>query len=151
MNISRTLAPLSWLLAAAILAGCASEGAKPQAAPSEPVAAPSPVPAVQAPPQPVLAPDQAALKAGIDAYNNGEFNDAIKRLGGADIWSGASKATQLAALKYLAFSYCVTSRQALCRRQFEKAFKLDPGFDLAPGEHGHPLWEPMFERAKKRR
>ena len=54
-------------------------------------------------------------------------------------------------LKYMAFSYCVTSRQTLCKQQFDKAFKISPTFDLAPGEKGHPLWTPMFERAKKGR
>jgi hypothetical protein len=43
----------------------------------------------------------------------------------------------------------VTSRQTLCRQQFDKALKLDPSFDLEPGEHGHPLWGPVFTKAKK--
>jgi hypothetical protein len=51
----------------------------------------------------------------------------------------------------MAFSYCVTSRQTLCRQQFEKALKIDPAFDLAPGEKGHPLWGAVFDRAKKRK
>jgi hypothetical protein len=50
----------------------------------------------------------------------------------------------------MAFSYCVSARQALCKQQFEKALKLDPAFSLAPGEHGHPLWGPVFERAAKK-
>lgn len=93
-------------------------------------------------------PSQQALAAGIDAYNNGDFNGAIKRLGAAEIQS-ADKATQLSALKYMAFSYCVTRRQTLCRQQFVKALKIDPGFELAAGEKGHPLWTPAFEAAKK--
>jgi len=27
--------------------------------------------------------------------------------------------------------------------------KLNKDFDLLPGEKGHPLWGPVFERAKK--
>jgi hypothetical protein len=96
----------------------------------------------------VPAPVQPGLKEGIAMYNNGDYNDAIKRLGATDI-TGGSKATQLEALKYTAFSYCVTSRQTLCRLQFEKALKLDSSFDLSPGEHGHPLWGPVFVKAKK--
>lgn len=94
------------------------------------------------------APAPSGLKEGIALYNNGDYNGAIKRLGQADV-SGAARATQLEALKYTAFSYCVTSRTTLCRQQFEKAFKLDPSFDLEPGEHGHPLWGPVFVKAKK--
>ncbi|MDL2356349.1 MAG: TssQ family T6SS-associated lipoprotein [Pseudomonadota bacterium] len=95
-------------------------------------------------------PVQSGLRDGIALYNNGDYNGAIRRLGMADVSSGP-KATQLEALKYTAFSYCLTSRQTLCRLQFEKALKLDASFDLAPGEHGHPLWGPVFVKAKKTR
>lgn len=92
---------------------------------------------------------QLALNDGIDLYNKGDYNGAVKRLGGAnEIWAG-DKAIQVSALKYMAFSYCVTARQTLCKLQFEKALKLDPNFDLASGERGHPLWSPAFDRAKK--
>lgn len=149
---------LSCLAGAALVAGCAAtptaEPAKPSA--PAPVAhapagahASTPTSAPAAAPAPLLAPDQQVLKEGIDLYNNGDYNAAIKRLSAADIVAGGSKPTQLMALKYTAFSYCLTSRQTLCRQSFEKAFKLDPSFDLAPGENGHPLWGPMFARAKK--
>ncbi|MFL6709489.1 MAG: TssQ family T6SS-associated lipoprotein [Massilia sp.] len=90
----------------------------------------------------------SGLADGIALYNKGDYNGAIKRLGQSDVVAGP-KPTQLAALKYTAFSYCVTSRQNLCRQQFEKALKLDASFDLAPGEYGHPLWGPVFVKAKK--
>jgi hypothetical protein len=92
--------------------------------------------------------DQAALREGIRLYHEGEFDDAIKRLSSKDIANG-SRATRVTALKYTAFSYCVTSRAEQCRQSFERALKLDPKFDLAPGEHGHPQWGPVFTRAKR--
>jgi Tfp pilus assembly protein PilF len=92
--------------------------------------------------------DQIALREGIRLYNEGEFNAAIKRLSSKDIANG-STATRVAALKYTAFSYCVTDRSEQCRQSFERALKLDPKFDLAPGEHGHPQWGPVFTRAKR--
>jgi tetratricopeptide (TPR) repeat protein len=92
---------------------------------------------------------QSRLNEGIELYERGDFNGAIKHLSNApEIWS-ADKTVQTKALKYMAFSYCVTSRAALCRQQFEKALKLDPAFDLAPGEKGHPQWGPVFDRVKK--
>lgn len=139
MNSTLKLASTTCLLMAALLSGCAKlpilggatpAGAHPRAEAAKPSA------------------DQVALNEGIELYNNGDYNGAIKRLGSPEIAS-APKATQLEAIKYTAFSYCVTARQALCRQQFEKALKLDPAFDLAPGEHGHPLWGPVFTRAKK--
>ena len=91
------------------------------------------------------------MNEGIDLYDKGAFAAAIKHLTDADvIWSG-DKAIQFEAYKYLAFSYCVTSRQTLCKQQFEKALTLDPGFELGRGEKGHPLWGPVFERAKNAR
>ena len=152
--ISRTL--LAALAGTLILSGCQT---------AAPVVAPKPVPVPhKAPPPPAAHPapgtpgnpitpsaqvgDQGALRDGIELYNKGSYNEAIKRLAAPEIANG-SKADKLQALKYTAFSYCVTSRQTLCRQQFEKAFKLDPTFDLQPGEHGHPLWTPQFEKAKK--
>lgn len=94
-------------------------------------------------------PEQTALNEGISAYDKGDYNAAIRQLSGApEIWAG-DKAIRLKALKYMAFSYCVSGRQALCKQQFDKALKIDPSFDLEQGEKGHPLWGPVFDKAKK--
>lgn len=92
--------------------------------------------------------ESVGLQEGIRLYNDGDYDGAIKRLGARDLNNGPL-ATRLTALKYTAFSYCVTSRPAQCRQAFDKALRLDPSFDLAPGEHGHPLWGPVFTRAKQ--
>ena len=153
-SLSRTL--LAGLAGTLILSGC--DTIAPIIAPKPaPVAhkAPTPTPPRPAPGTPgnPIPPgsaqaDQGALMDGIELYNKGSYNEAIKRLAAPEIALG-TKADRLQALKYTAFSYCVTSRQTLCRQQFEKAFKLDPAFDLQAGEHGHPLWTPQFEKAKK--
>lgn len=152
--ISRHL--LAAVAATFILSGCETvqQAVKP-AASDKPAASSQPArpaPGTPGNPNPPAASqaggEQQALRDGIELYNKGQFNDAIKRLASADIANG-SKAGQVQAYKYMAFSYCVTSRQTLCRQAFEKAFKLDASFDLLPGEHGHPLWGPAFARAKK--
>ena len=89
-----------------------------------------------------------ALREGIALYNDGDYNGAIRRLNSADM-NDATPRERLSAAKYTAFSYCVSGRQALCRETFDRAFKLDPGFDLSAGEHGHPLWGPAFTQAKQ--
>lgn len=94
-----------------------------------------------------LSASEIALNQGIDLYNNGDFNGAIRKL---NTVKSAEKPVQLSAYKYSAFSYCVSGRKLACRQQFEKALKLDPGFDLEPGEKGHPLWGPVFARVKKK-
>ena len=135
----QTLSPAIGIKPGAAATKATAPGAKPGAGNVSSTAQPMPV---------ILSAEQVSLKEGIELYNKGSFNDAIKRLNSAEVATG-SRATQLTAHKYTAFSYCVTSRQTLCRQAFEKAFKLDPAFDLAQGEHGHPLWGPAFARAKK--
>jgi len=150
-SLARTL--FAAVAGAAILSGCDTlKPAAPAPAPlhrapatPKPAPPPAPTPAVQAP---SASTEQSALRDGIELYNKGSYGEAIKRLGAPDITSG-SKATQVQALKYTAFSYCVSNRATQCRMAFEKAFKLDPSFDLLPGEHGHPLWGPAFAKAKK--
>lgn len=94
---------------------------------------------------------RSALNAGIALYDRGEYAAAVKKLAGSgEIWK-ADKELQLQALKTMAFSYCVTSQPTACKQQFDKALRLDPAFDLAPGEKGHPLWGPVFDRAKKKK
>lgn len=121
---------------------------KPAVKPRE-VPKPAPTPAPAEPSAPVLAPDAQALKDGTALYDNGDYNGAIKKLTGAtEIWSAHNKDVEVAALKIMAFSYCVTSRKYLCYQQFDKAFRLDPNFDLSASEIGHPIWGPVFLRAK---
>lgn len=141
----------------ATLFACATPESEPVVPPPfvkpVPTPVPTPVPKPQPPTPPAIPPvnEASVLKDGIAAFNNGEYNAAIKRLTGAnEIWGPeGSKAGQLEALKYSAFSFCVSGRQLQCRQQFEKALKLDPAFDLAPGEKGHPLWGPVFVKAQK--
>jgi len=107
---------------------------------------PSPPPA--AAPEPQVSPLQAQLADGIRLFDLGEFYAAAGRLRNLPNLKSAPVDTQTTALKYLAFSYCVTNRRTLCQEQFEAALKLDPKFDLAPAERGHPIWKVVFERAK---
>ena len=108
--------------------------------------------------QAASAPEQAAelppgrkdLNSAIALYQSGDYNGALKVLNNSnDIWKHGDKDVKLDAFKYTAFSYCLTNRATLCRQQFQKAFKLDKSFALAPGEVGHPLWTPAYERARK--
>ena len=92
---------------------------------------------------------RVTLKEGIDLYTAGDYNASLKRLmDSKEIWT-TDMDIQLDALKYTAFSYCLTNRPSLCKLQFERALKMNKDLDLLPGEKGHPLWGPVFERAKK--
>lgn len=111
---------------------------------------PAPVPVRAPTPAPVRESSvdaAAALREGVRLYNIGEFNNAIAKLNAPEI-QNADAATRLSALKYSAFSYCVTQRPVPCRQAFDKALRIDARFELAPGEEGHPMWSPVFEKAR---
>ena len=161
MNIPRSLLRAMALASlAGVLGGCADSpmlGKTPARTPSHPKAAAvaerdtSP-PREAARPKPAARDDapapNAGLQEGVRLYNEGDYNGAIRRLSARDVNNGPLT-TRLTALKYMAFSYCVTSRPAPCRQAFDRALRLDPSFDLSPGEHGHPLWGPVFTAAKQ--
>ncbi|MFZ6769552.1 TssQ family T6SS-associated lipoprotein [Undibacterium sp. Di26W] len=142
------------VLACTALLGC--ETAPTQApAPNKPVGrqkeiiiTPPLQPLDTTPAPPPVSPDVQAMKDGMALYDAGDYNGALKRLGSLDIWNGHNKDLQVNALKFMAFSYCVTSRVQLCRQQFDRALKLDPTFNLSPGEIGHPIWGPVFLKSK---
>ena len=92
----------------------------------------------------------ATLREGIRLYTNGDFTGAIAKLDAPDI-QAANLATRISALKYTAFSYCVTQRLVPCRQAFDKALRLDANFALAPGEEGHPMWGPVYDKARASR
>jgi len=93
---------------------------------------------------------EGLLDQGLARYAEGKFDAASKLLAGALKQGLASKADQIAALKHSAFSLCLLGRKTACRNEFAKIFKIDPAFDLAPAEAGHPSWAKIFAEAKQR-
>jgi len=89
----------------------------------------------------------ATLLAGIRLYESGNFREAIAVLGAPDI-QAAPDALRVDALKYTAFSYCVTENYTQCRHAFDLAFGIDSGFVLHRNESSHPMWGPVYEEAK---
>lgn len=137
--------------------GSTSSAAKAGAAstPSVPAPAPPPPEAPAPPPKPDW---QLLLEDGIESYENGAYGNAIRKLGDAADDPRADKASHVKALKYLAFSYCVStdagpgrkpgSHLTLCRQAFERALAIDPTFELAQAERGHPVWGKQFQAAR---
>jgi hypothetical protein len=152
---SRHSSLLLSLTSAVLVCACVTQPPAPSAPVSE-KPAPAPVHVQPKPESPeqiaekaARAAAQAELDSGIALYTNGDFRAAIKRFGAIQDSLKPYKDLELQALKYTAFSYCVSGHVPMCKLEFEKAFKLDSTFDLEPGEKGHPLWGPVFERAKK--
>jgi Tfp pilus assembly protein PilF len=115
-----------------VLAGCATQTAKvPQ-------------------PQQVADPNagKPLLLGGIKSYEDGEYGNAERYLMQALGAGLAGKADLIRVHKYLAFVYCVSNRAGLGEVEFGKVLALNPQFTLDPSEEGHPLWGPVFLRAK---
>lgn len=149
------------MVAFALLAGCAAPppstgtGA-PKAAPPAPPAprqvetrppAPAPAPAPPVAREPSAS--EKALAAALETFDRGDYPAAIRQLTPLGGDPTLDKEGQLRALRSLAFAQCLTRATVACRQTFERAFRLDSRFDLAPAERGHPIWGPQFERARK--
>jgi Tfp pilus assembly protein PilF len=95
----------------------------------------------------IAGPAEQMLQAGLKQYDQGQYKRATASLQQA-IDVGLTSKSRVIAHKHLAFIYCVSNRISLCRSEFNKAFELDPRFDLAPAEVGHPQWGPVFRSVK---
>ena len=93
---------------------------------------------------------EAQLAAGIKSYEDGRYNPATTSFQNA-IAAGLSENDEATANKYLAFVSCVQGRERQCRAYFRRALELNPAFELAPAEAGHPIWGPVFRSVKGRR
>src|SRR5258707_11780784 len=88
------------------------------------------------------------LAAGVKSYDAGEYDNAAKSLMSSLDHGLLSKVEQARARKYLAFTYCVTGRELLCRDEFRRAFEIYPEFALTAAEDGHPIWGPIYRNVR---
>jgi Tfp pilus assembly protein PilF len=90
------------------------------------------------------------LADGIKQYEDANYSESASLLqSGLD--QGLGRDDQVKAHKYLAFIHCVSGREQRCRDEFRSALKIDPSFELAANEAGHPIWGPAFRSAKGRK
>jgi len=89
-----------------------------------------------------------ALDQGRQRYEEGRYDLADVWLQEAlDIGLGNRRET-IEAHKLAAFIACVQSRTDDCRRHFKAVLAIDPKFELARAEVGHPMWGPVFVELK---
>ena len=88
------------------------------------------------------------LSSGIRAYEDGDYKNSARLLSSALSGGLLLNYDKVVAHKYLAFMHCAQSREGLCRAEFRKALQLDPKFELAAAESGHPAWGPVFKSVK---
>jgi Tfp pilus assembly protein PilF len=89
----------------------------------------------------------AALGQGIKLYEDGDYPAATKSFQAA-LGHELSDDERTNAYKHLAFIACSSGRPGACREEFRKVLTINPQFDLAPSEAGHPAWGPVFRSVK---
>ncbi len=89
-----------------------------------------------------------ALDRAVAQFEQGKFAEAIRTIQESPEIVADGPAVRGLSLKTLAFAQCVAGRRPACRRSFDALLALDPSFDLAPAETGHPSWGPEFDRAR---
>ncbi|KGE01404.1 hypothetical protein JL37_02035 [Achromobacter sp. RTa] len=89
-----------------------------------------------------------ALQQVRDEYAASRFGTVIRTVATSDALATAPKPMRVEALKLQAFSYCVTDYRELCEDSFVRILQLQPSFQLAPNEIGHPQWGPAFQAAQ---
>lgn len=87
------------------------------------------------------------FSAGLEQYNEGQYANAI-RIFREPVFDRAWPELKVRALKYLAFSYCVSNNLEACRSTFTRLLAVSPDFVLSAAERGHPIWGPAFQQAK---
>ena len=88
------------------------------------------------------------LTLGVRQYEAGDYDSAVKTLGASLEHGMLSKTDQSRARKYLAFTHCVSGREAQCRAEFRRAFEINTDFALTPAEDGHPIWGPVYRSVR---
>jgi tetratricopeptide (TPR) repeat protein len=84
------------------------------------------------------------LALGVQQYQAGEYDNAVKTLAASLEHGMLNKQEQSRARKFIAFSHCLSARDASCRAEFRRAFEINPEFALSPAEDGHPIWGPVY-------
>ena len=101
--------------------------------------------------EPKKARAEQSLASGIRQYEEGNYVEASRLLQSSLDQGLSARSDQVRAHKYLAFIHCVSGRDARCRDEFRSALRIDPSFELAAAESGHPIWGPVFRSVKSRR
>lgn len=88
------------------------------------------------------------LALGLRQYEAGSYEDAQKSFTASLDHGVLSREEQSVSRKHLAFIYCVSNRDELCRAEFRKAMEINSKFELTQAEAGHPIWGPVYRNVR---
>jgi hypothetical protein len=83
-----------------------------------------------------------------ESFMAGQYDAVITQVTNTPTLNTGSVALHTSALKYKAFSECLTEAKRSCTSTFEQILTLNPNFTLLPAEKSHPSWGPVFERVQ---
>lgn len=83
-----------------------------------------------------------------ESFMAGQYEAVITQVSNTPALSTGSVPLHTTALKYKAFSECLTEAKRSCASTFEQILTLNPNFTLLPAEKSHPSWGPVFERVQ---
>ena len=83
-----------------------------------------------------------------DHYQAGRYGNVVRTVTLSGEIDGATRPTKVEAYKLQAFSYCMRDYRQLCQESFMRILYLQPDFELAENERGHPQWGPAYESAR---
>ncbi len=105
----------------------------------------------KAPETPKMTPAETILLEQIETqFHEGDYKKVIATIKQAPETSLGGQAFRTEALKYKAFSECVSRQPRNCRNSFRQLLELDPSFELSPAEVNHPQWGKVYTAEKKR-
>ncbi len=83
-----------------------------------------------------------------ESFMAGQYDAVITQVTNTPALSTGSVPLHTTALKYKAFSECLTEAKRSCASTFEQILTLDSNFTLLPAEKSHPSWGPVFEQVQ---
>jgi len=92
--------------------------------------------------------DEAQLRPVRESFMAGQYEAVIAQVDNTPALTSGSVGLHTSALKYKAFSECLTEAKRSCASTFERILTLNPSFTLLPAEKSHPSWGPVFERVQ---
>lgn len=104
----------------------------------------------KAPPSPYSPEEELILQTMQTSFSNGEYKELIKNIKAEPLMLSGSLAFRSEALKYQAFSQCITRARTACGRTFKQLLTANPDYQLTEAESTHPTWGPVFERENKK-
>ncbi len=94
--------------------------------------------------------EDAQIRPVRESFLSGQYDAVITQVDNTPSLTSGSVNLSTTALKYKAFSECLTQAKRSCASTFERILTLKPDFTLIPAEKSHPVWGPVFEEVKAR-